>query len=239
MSDIKIKKSDVKLKLTSSKDMGKTFRVECSIDILKKDLKDLPEKITMRDVDTSSLKEAIFANLDKKDEEYMDLVKFDLYKATFDLKFDKWLKDATKGISGLKDIKSFSIDFKLKEPPPPIIKKDVLKTEWNDFITRRFKQWVSEKKGRENRLLNIIFPKAVIDSINRRLYNMFDWKYNNRLNKMEANLKNIWVSALLYSTIKLTKKESLKKFERETRNKLFTIKVKKEIARNKKSKKKK
>lgn len=239
MNDIEIKKSDVKLKLISSKDIGGTFKVEYSVNILKKGLEDPSIKLTMRNVDSSSLKKAIFANLKKQDEEYMDLISFDVTKAIFHLKFDKWLKDAAKGIKGVKDIKSFSIDFKLKELPPPMIKKDSLKTEWDSFLVRKFKKWVSEKKNRESRLLNIIFPNSVVSSVNTRLYNMFDWKYNNRLNKIEATLKSIWVSALLYSTIKLTKIEGAEKFEKETRAKLFSIKVKKEIARKKKSKKKK
>lgn len=232
MSKLIIEKTNVTLQFANSKDIGKTYKVEYYVQLMpKKNLKDPSVDLTMRNIDASSLKKAIFDNLQKKDEEYMDLVSFDTTKATFHLKLDKWLKNATKSLKGTKDIKNFSINFRLKEDPPPMIKKDILRTEWDKFLVRKFKQWVSEKKNRESRLLNIIFPKSVVSSINQRLYNMFDWSYDSRWNKVEAKLKSVWTVALMYSTIKLTSKDSLSSLRRKSKSNLFSIKVKKNLKR--------
>lgn len=60
---------------------------------------------------------------------------------------------------------------------------------------------------------------------------MFDWEYDHRRNKVEAKLKSIWIIALLYTTSELTKKESLNKIQKQSRQKLFTTKVKSELKR--------
>lgn len=242
MSKIDIKKSEVDLQFSSSKDTGKTYRVDFLVSLYPKN-KDLDpsKKLTMRDVDEASLKKAIFSHFTDNDKKYMDLVSFDTTKATFNLKTDKWIKDATKGLVGVKDIKSFKIKFKLQEAVPSIIKKDILTKDWEDFVSRKIKAWVSENKSREQRLLNIIFPKKVLDGINRRLYDMFDWEYDARLNKVEAKLKSIWVSTLMYSTVQLVKKEtSIRPVNKPSPSRFFSIRVRKEVRRkNKKRRPKK
>lgn len=229
---IKLKKSNVSLQFSNSKDIGKTYRVDYFVQVMpNRNMEDPSIEINMRNIVASSLKEAIFSNLKKKDREYMDLISFDTTKATFHLKLDKWIKDATKGLSGVSDMKSFSISFRLKEAVPPMIQRDMIRTEWDGFVVRKIKQWVGEKKNRESRLLNVIFPKSIVNSINQRLHNMFDWSYDSRWNKVEARLKSIWVSALLYSTVELTKKDSLTKLRRDNKNNFFSSQVRRELSR--------
>jgi len=235
MNKLEVRKTDVTLQFSNSKDIGSTYKVEYFVHVSpKKNLEDPSKELTMRNVDSTSLKKAIIDNIKKKDEEFMDLVSFDTTKAVFHLKLDKWIKSATTGLKGTKDIKNFSINFKLKEQIPPMIKKDILRTEWDDFLVRKIKQWVSEKKNRESRLLNVIFPKQIVKNINQRLYNMFDWSYDSRWNKVEAKLKSVWTVALVYSTIELTKKDSLSKLRRESKSKMFSVKVKEELNRRRK-----
>lgn len=234
MNKIEIKKRDVSLQFANSKDIGSTYKVEFFVNLnLGSRLEDPSTKLTMRNVDSVSLKRAILDNVTKTDEEYMDLVSFDTTKAVFHLKTDKWIQDTFKGVRGTKRITTFSISFKLKQQPPNMIKKDLLRSEWDQFVLRKSKQWVTEKKGREQRLLNIIFPKAVVKNINQRLSNMFDWSYDYRWNTLDAKLKSIWIIALLYSTAELTKKDSLRTLERQSKTRLFTSEVKKELSRKK------
>lgn len=230
VNKISIKKSEVDLQFSSSKDTGSSYRVDFFVSLYPKS-SDHSGRLTMRNVDEKSLKEAIFSHFTERDEKYMELRSFDTTKATFYLKEDKWIKDATKGLTGTKDITNFSISFKLKEPVPSIIKKEAISKCWSDFVSRKIKNWVSEKKGREDRLLNIIFPKKVLDSITRRLYNMFDWDYDFKNNKVIARLKGVWISALMYSTIQLVKKETSRKTPVSRRS--FSENVKRETARKK------
>ena len=232
MNKIEIKKSDVSLQFANSKDIGSTYKVEYYVNInLGKRLEDPSTKLTMRNVDSISLKKAILDNVTKTDEDYMDLVDFDTTGATFHLKTDKWLNDTLKGVKGINRLTTFSITFKLKQQPPNMIKKDILRTEWDKFALRKIKQWITDKKGREKKLLGSIFPKSTLSSIRQRFSNMFDWSYDQRWNSVEAKLKNIWVIALLYTTAELTKKESLKNIQRGSRQKFFTSEVKKELSK--------
>lgn len=232
MNKIEINKSDVSLQFSNSKDISSTYKVEFYVNLnIGKRLENPSEKLTLRNVDPVSLKKAIMSNVSKSDKDYMDLVSFDTTKATFHLKTDKWLEKCLRGVKGTKQLSTFSVLFKLKQQPPNMIKKDILRAEWNDFVKRKVKQWVTDKKGREQRLLKVIFPKDVVSSINRRLSNMFDWEYDHRRNKVEAKLKSIWIIALLYTTSELTKKESLNKIQKQSRQKLFTTKVKSELKR--------
>lgn len=232
MNKIKINKSDVSLQFLNSKDIGSTYKVEFIVNLnLKQRLDDPSTKLTMRNVDSTSLKNAILDNVTKTDEEYMDLVDFDTTKAVFHLKTNKWIEDCLKSVSGTKNLTTFSIKFKLKKQPPNMIKKDILRSEWDNFVLRKVKQWITDKKGREKRLLNIIFPKEVVSSISQRFSNMFDWDYDYRWNSVEAKLKSVWVIALLYTTAELTKKESLQKIQRQSNQNLFTTEVKKELSK--------
>lgn len=240
MSKIKLSKSEVDLQLSSSKDIGKTFKVDFFVNLYPKN-KDLDptKKLTMRDIDEKSFKEALFAHFSPNDKDFVELASFDTTKATFHLKTDKWIKAATKGMVGKKDIKTFIITFKLQEKLPSVLKKDILSKDLEDFVARKIKNWVSESEKREQRLLNIIFPKRVLDKIKRRLYNMFDWEYDIRLNKVEAKLKSIWVSTLMYATIELVRREELRPANKPNPSKFFSIRVRKNLDSKKKRRKKK
>ncbi len=233
MSNIEIRKADVSLQFCNAKDIGSTYKVEFYVNInLGKRLEDQSVKLTMRNVDSISLKKAIMSNLTNKDSDYMDLVSFDTTKAVFHLKTDKWIKEATKGVDGVKNITTFSIVFKLKEPAPSMIKKDILSKDWENFVSRKFKQWVSDKPKRENTMLNVIFTKEVSSKINQKLTNMFDFSYDPRWNKVEAKLKSIWVVSLMVATTKLSKYNNVS--VRPTKEKYFAQAVGKEIDRRSK-----
>jgi hypothetical protein len=227
---IQISRNEVSLQFLRSKDIGSTYKVEYLVNINTKTRTDDPsENLNMRDIDNRSLKKAILGNIKSYDERYMELNDFDHTKATFHLKTDKWIDDATRGLKPKKKLGSFMLKFKLKQAPPRMIMEDALRGPWSDFVVRKIKQWMREKSRREHRLLNDIFPKSIQRKIRKAVTDMFEWSYDFRWNTVEAKLDNKWIIALLYATSELTKKDSIDKLKSKSQKHLFSTKVKKNI----------
>lgn len=236
---IKLSSSEISLQLLRSKDIGSTYKVEYLVNINSKTgLKDPSHELSLRDIDNISLKKAIMNNIKSYDQRYMELADFDHTKATFHLKVDKWLDDATRGLRSKKKMATFEIIFKLKQEPPRMILEDALRNQWSEFVIRKLKQWAVEKDRREKSLLGDIFPKSMLRSLRRKLTYMFDWSYDVRWNRVEAQLQSKWVIALLYATSKLTKKETLDKLQSSSSKYKFPTKVKKDLKSKDFSKKK-
>jgi|GEM_PF-5304854 hypothetical protein len=227
---LKISKNEVSLQFLRSKDIGSTYKVEYLVNINSKQRMENPsDNLNLRDIDNTSLKKAIFDNITSYDQRYMELNDFDHTKATFHLKTDKWLDEATNRMRGKKKFGSFKMNFKLKQAPPRMIMEDALGEPWSGFVIRKIRQWFMDSKRREGRLLGDIFPKSIQRKIRQRLTNMFEWSYDFRWNQIEAQLESKWVIALLYAVSELTKKDSLNKLQNRTEKYKFSTKVKDNI----------
>lgn len=225
---LKLTKYDVKLTFLYSKDNGVDYTLTYAVQILPKGNKIDPSKpFTVANIDMISLREAILGNIPPSDLKYIILQSFDNIKAIFKFNVDKWMKDATMGIRPMIHISKFDRSFKLKKAPPRVILYEPTRNVFEQFITRKFKDWLESSK-KEAKFFKYLVPENQRNKIRTKFRNMFDWSYDSQWNKIIATLKPLYIMALLYATgevIKGLRASSITRSKKE----LFSTKVEKNL----------
>lgn len=228
-SKLQLRKNEVTLNFLETKDSNGTFRINYIVQVNPKGRRLDPQvKMSPSVLDMQSLREAILSNIPPFDRKYMILRKFDDKKAFFDFNHEKWLKDATKGMKGKNYYSKFDREFKFKIQPPKAVSKDRLTIKFEKFITRKFLDWLENKKTKQKDFFKFLIPKKEQRKIRTKIINMFDWHYDSQWNRMVASLKSIYIIALIYATGSMIKKLSRRNINK-SQKKLFSDRVKSNI----------
>lgn len=226
---IKLRKNEVTLNFLETKDSNGIFRINYIVQLRLKGRRLDPQvKISPSVLDMQSLRDAILSNIPPFDRKYMILRKFDDKKAFFDFNHDKWLKDATKGMKGKTHFSKFDREFKFKIQPPKAVSRDRLTIKFEKFITRKFLDWLENKKSKQKVYFKYLIPAREQKKIRTKMINMFDWHYDSQWNRMVAKLKSIYIIALIYATGAMVKKLSRSNIS-DSQKKLFSDRVKSNI----------
>lgn len=228
-SKVKLDKKEVNLSYLEAKDTAGEYKLTYIINLNLKGRKiDPKKKLSPATIDMESLRDGIISNIPSYDQKYLSLKKFDDRKAIFSFDHEKWIKDATKGIKPKTYYSKFDREFRLKVQPPKEILKESVSKKFEDFITRKFLQWLDDNKNQEKKWFEYLIPKREQRKMRVRFHNMFDWHYDSQWNKMIAKLKSIYVIALLYATGTAVKKMSSNNISK-SKKELFSTKVEKNI----------
>lgn len=228
-SKITLNKNEVSLQFLEAKDSGGTFKLIYIVQINTRGRKlDPQKKLTPASIDMETLREGIIARIPAYDRKYLVLKIFDDRKAIFEFNHEKWLKEATRGIKPKTHFSKFDREFKFKTQPPREIGKDRLSLRFENFITRKFLDWLDESPRKQKSFFEYLIPKKEARQLRIKFRNMFDWHYDSQWNKMVAKLKSIYIVALLYATGAAVKKMSQSNINKSQKE-LFSTKVEKNI----------
>lgn len=222
---INITKNDIDLVYISSKDIGKIYKIRYVITINPKSAISPGEQITPKNINMNSLKNALEQWLKPRDRKYFLIDNLDTRHVEFIFDHKKWLKDATSGLKGEIQFSKFDRVFKLKKQPPFLILTDDARFQFEEFIIRKFKEWLENSK-KEAKYFKNLFPNNFRSKIRTKLRNMFDWSYDFQWNRITAKLKTFYILALLYAINIGVKAYKNKTLADTQKNHLFSDQVK-------------
>ncbi len=222
---VKLVKNDVSLQFLMSKDTGKTYRIIYLLNIIPNRLERDPSiPLSPATVDMVSLKNAILDNVKPYDKMYMTLVAYDTRRAIFDFEHEKWFKDSVTDSGTVTKVTRFAREFRMKKAVPSMIMFDIMRTYFEPFIIRKFKEYM-ESGNKGAKWFKHLLPEVARSRMRSNIRNMFDWEYNFQWNLITATLKPLYIMAIIYATgalVKTLRKEHLKNANTQ---KLFATKV--------------
>ncbi len=227
---ISVSKGDVSLEFLNSNDTGQNFHLRYTVIIKPKGRKlDPKEPLSPKNIKMTTLRDAIIANISSYDQRYMILKEFDERKCKFIFDYEKWLRDATRGMKPVTHFTRFDRHFKFKKQIPKMIRTTISARFFDDFIVRKFLDWLN-KTRKEQKFFKRLIPQRVQRQIRMSIRNMFDWSYDMQWNRVVAKMKPKYVVGLLFATgvvaHKLTSKDVKGK-----RKELFATRVEKKISK--------
>lgn len=185
---IVLSRFDITLLFANAGEIDNTYKVQYLITI--------KPQIRASNINKESLKKAILANIPIGDEKYMYLKYFDTYKVIFYLNFNKWFIDTMKNYTVKSSISKFEKTYKFKVVPPRMIAFDVMQTPFANFLTKKFKKYIMEKK-QEKKFLISFLPDSLVNKLKTKIVNMYDYEYNLQFNEMNCKMKSIYIFTIL------------------------------------------
>ena len=204
---LKVNKGDISLTFIMFKKAHNTmvfiytitiFRYRDDKGVLITDLKN-------KDVDMSSLRSAVLSYLPKEDIKYLDIDLLTTKNVEFSLK-ENWYKDSMEKLFPVKTFNIFKKDFRLKNPPPLMIRTTCVNTKlWNDLVIEKLRKYFKENQIKKSfsffNLVNKMFSFTTY-------FDLFDWSYSPIYNIVEGSMKNKWIVLMLIGTNKLLNKDN-------------------------------
>jgi len=193
---IKLKKEDVSLQFVYSRPANNNYTIRFIVQlhpVLPQIFSNIiSNQIRASQINMISLHDAILANIDEKDRKYITLTSFDTLKCDFNFNFDKWLNDTLNGVSPKTYISKFDQEYKLKIQPPKIIMYDIMRINFFNFISKKFKEYI-QKKNYDKKWFGPLLPKNWQKKINIKLSNMFDYDYDYMNNRFIVKMKSFYI----------------------------------------------
>ena len=222
---INLLKKDVYLQFLLANDVGKTLKVVFLININTTQQQRDPSFILKSSmIDKNSFKRSIMANISAFDKRFMTLQSFDTMRAIFTLDTTSYLRAAASTVKPLTRIEAFKREFQLKERVPDMIKMDPMGGVWDNFIVRKFKEYMEESR-KEIAWFKTLIPDVARRKMRMKIRTMFDWTYDYTTNKVIATMKPIYALAVIYAVGAMTKRLTKNDFFSINRQDVFAKKV--------------
>ena len=193
-----LNKKDVTLNYVHSRSFLDSYKIVFLVNIwpLKQMVLDPSKRLTIRDVDMNSLKNAILLNIKEYDRRYMEIYKFDTFKVEFRIK-KIWMDDSVKNIKSRINLTKFNRTFDLKKQAPYMITLNCSSDKgWNDYVVREFKKRVNDIELTKH--FSFIKNKSnLMKKLRLKFDNMFDWSYDEQWNTITAKMKTFWILSLM------------------------------------------
>ena len=202
---VKVNKNDISLTFVFYKKGNGSVVLVYTISIFRyrDDKGNLITDLTKKDVDMTSLKNAILEHIYSGDRKYVDIVLLTTKRVEFSLKED-WFEEAMKGLSPYKTLNMFKKDFKLKIAPPFFIRTTCVNTKlWNDLVVEKLRKYFKESNIKKNFSFFGLISRAFKFTT---YFDMFDWSYSPIYNIIEGSMKAKWIVLILIGTNKLLSK---------------------------------
>ena len=202
---VKVNKSDISLTFIFYKKGAGSVVLVYAISIFRyrDDKGALITDLTNKDVDMTSLRNAVMEHIYSGDRKYVNINLLTTKKVEFSLKED-WFEDAMKNLSPNKFFSVFKKDFRLKISPPFFIKTTCVNTKlWNDLIVEKLRKYFKESNIKKSFSFLGIINKAFSFTT---YFDMFDWSYSSISNIVEGSMKAHWVVLILIGTSKFLRK---------------------------------
>jgi hypothetical protein len=220
-----LNRNDVSLQFLMSKDAGSKYTVTYLLSIIPRSTeKDPSLLLTPATVNMTSLKNAIMANVNAFDKNYMTLDNYDTRRAIFSFDHEKWLKDSVSDTATTTKVTRFARDFRFRKTVPTMIMYDPMRTYFSNFIIRKLKDYM-EKGNKGAKWFKHLLPDTARSRLRGRIRNMFDWEYNFQWNTVTATLKPIYIMAIIYAVGAMTKQLRKEQLQNAGNQKLFATKV--------------
>jgi len=222
---IRLTKNEVNLQFLMAKDTGKVYTVTYLLNIIPNRLERDPSiPLTPANVDMTTLKNAIIANVRAFDKNYMILNTYDTRRVIFHFDHVKWLRESVSDSNTITKVTRFARVFRMRKVVPSMIMYDPLRTYFEPFMLRKFKEYM-EQGNKGARWFKHLLPDTVRSRMRGRIRNMFDWEYDFQWNTVTATLKPIYILAIIYAVGAMAKKLREPDVKNAHQQKLFATKV--------------
>lgn len=209
---VSVTKNDVTLHWLQSKSVKDTYKVEYTLTIVPDALVEPKDQLKGNEVTKTSLKNAIIANINPYDRDYMKLHDYSTNKATFYFDYKKWFKDALRGVIPKTHFSTYQRIVDFKKRIPRMIATQMTADYFSQFMERRFKEYII-KKHLVRTWLEKILPRNFSRSIRAKIENIFDYDYDIQNNRMLINIKTPYLLGIMYALGQVGKKVKNPKFK--------------------------
>lgn len=158
-------------------------------------------QIRASQIDMDSLKQAIWDNVDDYDKQYTELRFFSTNKAEFYFDWKKWINNAFKDIELKKEFSIFNRRLMFKIRLPQMIRFDSIRNGFCDFIERKMREKITADRLEKKKFIPFL-PKKLIEALDKKVENLFDYTYDMTGNMLIIKLKPqiVLIASLILAT---------------------------------------